>query len=425
MMASLIIFTGPICLLNQPLSVEQVKQAEQARVSEAYGKLPLSLEANLGQTDSRVKFLSRGPGFTLFLTQSEAVFSTQSSTVLRMKLARANGSEAIEGVGQLPGKSNYFIGNDPRKWRANVPSYSKVKYKNVYSGIDLVYYGNQQELEYDFIVSPGARPGAIGMTFEGMRRMQIDSNGDLLLDTAEGQARHHKPKAYQEVRGARKEIPAAYVINDSQEVSFSLGEYDERFDLVIDPVFSYSTFLGGNGSEAAQSVAVDSAGNAYVTGNAYISGRVFSSDFPTTPGALRRTNGGAFRSVNGGFIWDDINTGLISGFGTAVRAIVIDPINPSTIYAALHTFTSTSGVYKSTDSGASWSQTGFDFNVRALAIDPLNPSTLYVAADISGVFKSTDGGNNWSPINNGLLSTSIRRAGSQPGQPRHHLRREH
>src|ERR1035437_6033922 len=157
-----------------------ISPVANARIVEAYGKLPLSFEANQGQTDSDVKFLSRGGGYSLFLTSTEAVLSLKKSgdiqnrdpkgavkpsgeakAVVRMKLIGANTSPQVTGIDELPGKTNYFIGNDPKKWRTNVPTYAKVKYKRVYPGIDLVYYGNQQQLEYDFIVSPGANPNAI------------------------------------------------------------------------------------------------------------------------------------------------------------------------------------------------------------------------------------------------------------------------
>ena len=169
----------------------------KAFVAEAYGKLPLAFEANQGQTDDSVEFISRGSGYTLFLTANEAVLSLrqptepssagfqpapraakmaalrpktespQASAVVRMKLVGANSTPAVTGEDQLPGKSNYFIGNDPEQWRTHVPNYTKVKYREVYPGVDLIYYGNQRQLEYDFVVSPGADPGVIRLRFQG------------------------------------------------------------------------------------------------------------------------------------------------------------------------------------------------------------------------------------------------------------------
>ncbi|MGD8944401.1 MAG: hypothetical protein PVJ37_14120, partial [Desulfobacterales bacterium] len=149
----------------------------------AYLNLPLSFEANQGQTDPQVAFLSRGSGYTLFLTDSEAVVAlskSDSRSVLRMILLGASTGSKATGIGKLPGKSNYFIGNDPRKWHTHIPSYQKVKYPDVYPGVDLVYYGNQRQLEYDFIVAPGADPGRIKLKFDGAQRLHIDKNGDLV-----------------------------------------------------------------------------------------------------------------------------------------------------------------------------------------------------------------------------------------------------
>ena len=284
---------------------EGVAGATKQRIVETYGKLPLSFEANQGQTDRRVKFISRGPGYTLFLNSTEAVLSLSSpqssqraqrmtpnflsassapsavndpnpqSTVLRMKLVGANPHPEVVGLEELPGKSNYFIGNDPAKWRTNVPTYARVQYKDVYPGVDLVYYGNQRQLEYDLIVAPGADPGAITLSFEGVERLRIDAQGDLVLDTSGGEIRQHKPLVYQEVDGVQREISGAYVLNGGRQVGFEVAAYDASKPLIIDPVLSYSTYLGGSRSDAGFGIAVDASGNAYVTG---FTG---STDFPT------------------------------------------------------------------------------------------------------------------------------------------------
>ncbi|MBI3048536.1 MAG: hypothetical protein HYY76_09540 [Acidobacteria bacterium] len=168
-----------------------------ARVPEVYGRLPLSFEANYGQTDSRVKFLSRGSGYTLFLTSTEAVFilgkaEATSETVLRMTVVGANAASAITGLEALPGTVNSFIGGDPSTWRTNIPSYARVKYQNVYPGVDLIYYGNQRRLEYDFVVAPGGDPNAIELAFEGAMDIERDASGDLVVRTAGGDLHMHK-----------------------------------------------------------------------------------------------------------------------------------------------------------------------------------------------------------------------------------------
>src|SRR5213080_2733972 len=211
-----------------------IPQATKQQVLAAYGKLPLSFEANDGQADPQVKFLSRGSGYTLFLTPTEAVLTLtkadahakrripgeatlaelekHAGTVLRIRLVGANPVPEVAGVGELPGKSNYFVGNDPKKWRANVPTYVKVEYRDVYPGVNLVYYGNQRQLEHDFVVSPGADTKAITLAFDGVDGVAIDALGDLVLRADGGEVRLRKPFVYQEQDGQRAVIPTSYVL---------------------------------------------------------------------------------------------------------------------------------------------------------------------------------------------------------------------
>ncbi len=261
-----------------------------ARVGEAYGKLPLSFELNRGQAGGGVRFLSRGAGYGLFLKANEAELRLQSGesfASVTMKLIGASSEPRIEGLDPLPGKSNYFAGNDPAKWRTDVANYAKVRYAAVYPGIDLIFYGNQQQIEYDFVVAPGVDPRAIRLEFSGAKRLRVDTAGDLVLKTAAGEVRQRKPIIYQETNGSRQEVEGRYVIDRRNRVGFAVGEYDASRPLVIDPVIAYSTFLGGSGVESAKGIAVDGAGNVYVAGY------TASLDFPTTPGAMRtmRANG--------------------------------------------------------------------------------------------------------------------------------------
>lgn len=269
----------------------------QARIMESYGQLPLHFEANQGQAAAPVKFRAHGRGYQLSLTANEAVWQLQGgkrkeatpdalSATLRLTLAGAQPQPRVEGLEPLPGRVNYFIGADAAQWRANVPTYASVKYTAVYPGIDLVYYGNQQQLEYDFIVAPGADPQAIRLDFEGAEQIEIDAQGELALHLANGTLRQRKPVIYQEVNGARKEVAGSYVRTGEQQIGFQLGEYDRRLPLVIDPILSYSTYLGGGAADAGNSVVVDSAGNAYVTGN------TASANFPTASPLQAATGGG-------------------------------------------------------------------------------------------------------------------------------------
>jgi len=279
--------------------------ATDARVSESYGKLPLQFEANRGQTHKDVHFLSRGAGYSLYLTGAEAVLvltntnadakrSTQAlpkakaqpkSVALRMSLVGAARKPQATGLDELPGKANYFIGKDRSKWRTNVPTYAKVQYHDVYPGIDLVYYGNQRQLEYDFVVAPGADPKKIVLGFKGTDKLEIDAEGDLVLHASGGDVRQHKPIIYQEIDRVRQEIDGRYVIKSGKRVGLQLAAYDTSRPLIVDPVLSYSTFLGGGGNDIARSVAADSDGNAYVTG------QTTSLNFPTTSGAFQTVRG--------------------------------------------------------------------------------------------------------------------------------------
>ena len=294
-----------------PESLEQAKE----RANEAYGKLPINFEVNRGQTDESVKFLARGRGYNLFLTATEAVLSLRkearpakseslmaqagrgrnpsllahasfTTSALRMKLIGANEEAQVRGEEQLPGTINYFAGSDAGKWQRGVSSYAKVRYQNIYPGVDMVYYGNQRELEYDFVLAPGADPGVITLAFAGAQKMNVSENGDLVLRTDAGSLLQRKPVTYQEVNGSRQTVAARYVIRDGQ-VGFQIGNYDTSKPLIIDPILSYSTYLGGGGDyEIGSSVTVDMDGNAYVVGT------TASADYPVTTGAVQTTIGG-------------------------------------------------------------------------------------------------------------------------------------
>jgi hypothetical protein len=277
-------------------------------LSETYGKLPLHFEVNRGQTDERVKFLARGGRGSLFLTSTEAVLvftkpeasakgklarvkpekrEKATQTVLRMRFVGANPEARVEGREELPGKANYFIGNDPTKWRTNVPTYAKVRYTNVYPGIDLIYYGNHGQLEYDFVVRPGADPDRILLAFKGADKLEVDAQGDLVLHTAVGVIRQRKPIIYQEVDDVRRAIAGGYTLKGEHRVGFRIAAYDVTRPLVIDPALFYSTYLGGSAGEVGGAIAVDASGNAYVTGT------TGSINFPTTTGAFQTTLGGS------------------------------------------------------------------------------------------------------------------------------------
>ena len=261
--------------------------------------LPLFFEPNQGQTDARVKFIARGRGYGLFLTTDEAVLKLQPPVanlpgsqpatvgdVIRMRLAGAIAGPAIAGTQLLPGKSNYFIGNDPSKWRRNIPQFARVEYRDVYPGIALAYYGQQGQLEYDFRVAPGADPSLIAMTFEGAAA-RIEA-GDLVLSTSRGDVRFHAPRLYQTEGGAQREVSGRFQQLADNKIGFAIGAYDRSRELVIDPTLSYSSYLGGTGIESSPHVAADSGLNIYVAGS------TTSTDFPlsSSPAPIQSTLNG-------------------------------------------------------------------------------------------------------------------------------------
>jgi hypothetical protein len=265
-----------------------------ARVQANYGKLPLTFEANQGQAGSQVRFVSRGPGYIAFLTGDGMVLSLRagqavaglaanaipagSSTpaTLQFRLLGTTANPAVVGEMPQPGRVNYFMGNNPAKWQTNIPTYAQVRYKNIYPGIDLLYYGNHRQLEYDFAISPGADPGQIQFEITGAGQIALDAKGNLVLQTVNGDLHFQSPVVYQESNGLRVPVSGAYVVNDPTHIAFQVAQYDASKPLVIDPTLVYSTYLGGTGDDQPTGIAVDS------TGNVYVAGYTNSADFLIT-----------------------------------------------------------------------------------------------------------------------------------------------
>lgn len=273
-------------------SEEVSKSLRHSNLQKTIGKLPLAFEENQGQLDPAVKFHSRGPGYQLFLTAQEAVMvfsgdrktkqsvDTETTTPgrdrqtggIRMRFEGGNQAPVVKGIEPLGFKTNYFVGAEPAQQFTDIANYARVNYTSIYPGVDLVYYGNQQRLEYDLLVAPRAKPQQIRVSFSGVNRISLSENGDLILDTTAGELTFHKPVAYQNVAGKRKTIDAEYILADNGQVAFNLGSYDVSKPLVIDPIVSYSYPFWG----WAEDIAVDVEGNAYVTGSTG-----YTSAYPT------------------------------------------------------------------------------------------------------------------------------------------------
>jgi hypothetical protein len=245
------------------------KKAEtEAKATAALARMPIQFEKNTVQAGSRVNYLTRGHGFTLLLTsQGSVLSSSKEKAAVGMELVGGNRDAKAESLEDLPGTVNYYIGNNPKKWLTNVPTSAKVRYQNVYPGVDLVYHGTNDRLEYDFVVAPGADPKNIKLHFHGADRLSIDSQGDLVLRTKVGEVRHHRPIIYQEVDGKRQLIVGDYVRKGKRQVGFKVAAaYDRSKPLVIDPTLTYGTFLGGTGEDDSWGIAVDLDGNIIISG---------------------------------------------------------------------------------------------------------------------------------------------------------------
>ncbi len=285
-------FPVPAVLGQVPLKSNPVKSKPDARA--LLSQLPLIFEPNQGQTDSSVKFVSRGAGYSLFLDSTGAMLAMRAAQPasagrsgasrnggengpnmesVRMSLVGSNPAAAISGTEQMPGKSNYFIGNDPKKWHTAIPQFAGVRYQSVYPGIDLVFYGSQGHLEYDFKVAPGADPSQAQLQFDGAQKLEL-SHGDLILKGTGASVRFNAPRVYQSIAGRQQPVDGRFVLRAANRVGFEIGAYDRGRELVIDPTVSYSTYFGGSGSETYPSIAVN--GDGFI----YLAGSTTSTDLP-------------------------------------------------------------------------------------------------------------------------------------------------
>ncbi len=296
---------------------QAVTPAEHARINAAYAALPLAFEANQGQVDPQVKYMARGNGYKLYLASSEVVFTfhkrggdsevrqmmmdrrigpskiknmlrhrqqTLQAAAIHMYMLGANPDTQLAAQEPQEGKVNYFIGKDPSRWHSGVPLFGHVSYRRLYPGVDLAFHGSGKQLEFDYLVSPGANTKAIVLGFRGADRVATNVAGSLVLTTAAGTMELNRPVAYQERNGKREIVDARYVVHTG-EVTFALGPYDHSRQLVIDPTVTYSTYFGGDFADYGLAIAVDASGNEYVTG---------ATDSDSIPGWNTPTNSSSF-----------------------------------------------------------------------------------------------------------------------------------
>jgi hypothetical protein len=270
-------------------------------LQEDYGKFPVAFIHNEGQVDKRVKYFERGGGHSTFFTQDGVTLSLRSSSTsprtesIKLTFFEANPNPEIVAAEPMEEKVNYFVGKDPRKWRTHIPTYGKVVYKEVYPGIDVVFYEGNRQLEYDVVVKPGADPKKIRLGYQGIRGLKVTDRGDMEIALKSGAVIQKRPQIYQEIDGKRVEVAGEFKVLPAGRLAkgpgsrrfgytFSLADYDPSVPLVIDPTLSYASYLGGGNDDYAYDVAVDAGGNAYVTGTTN------SLDFPATLGTYDTTS---------------------------------------------------------------------------------------------------------------------------------------
>jgi hypothetical protein len=420
---------------------------ESARA--AYFRLPLRFES--ATAESSDAFVARGSGYAVAVSAAGASLllgdgSRNGPRRVTMSLAGGNRQARASARRELPGVSNYLIGNDPSRWVTGVSGFGEVEYRGVYRGVDVVYYGNQQKLEFDFVVAPAASSDGIALAFDGASGVSVDPGGDLVIATDGGNLVQYRPDIYQDVQGARRAIRGGYVIRRDGTVGFRLGKYDRRLPLIIDPTLSYATYLGGVNQERGNGVAIDSIGNVIVAGATY------SPDFPVLNAVQPQQNGSGdafvvklnpdgnaivYSTYFGGTGNDIANAVGVDGSGNAYVAGQtsswdlpgsrnIGPINRSLSGFVLKLDPAGGLAYATRFGGsAGGAATGIavDVSGRAHVVGWTSSADFPVVnpwqASLGGypVFRTRDGGGTWTGLKSGLQASGIDAFAFDPSQP--------
>jgi Beta-propeller repeat/PASTA domain len=294
--------TGP----KQARQALAESSARQAALG-SYRALPLAFVPNAGQLDRRVRYSARAGGASVFLARREVVLALakgRRGLTLQLSFLGADASPEISGAERTPGRVNYLIGNDPSRWRRNLPTYAEVVYRGLWPSIDLALRGRGGQLKYEFRLAPGADPARIRLAYRGQERLSLRGDGALRVETALGILPDGRPVSYQPIAGRRVPVASRFALGSGGAHGFALGTYDPRYPLVIDPGLVYSTYLGGRANDFGEAIAVDGAGSAYVTGS------TDSANFPTSAGAFDRRLGGR--------LLDDVFVAKLNPAGSAL-----------------------------------------------------------------------------------------------------------
>lgn len=398
-----------------------------AHLHAAYAKQPLAFEENTGQLDRGIRFLARGPGYRVYLKDGGMALAVAGKGAeakpLELRFVGASRSARWETLEKLATKTNYLIGADPSRHRTDIGNYARVKQRAVYPGIDVIYYGNQRDIEHDFVLAPGADPSQIRLQLRGHTHVRISAEGDLVLGTASGELRLHRPVAYQMMAGERKPVDAKYRLvqeGKTARVTFDLARYDGASTLWIDPILSYSTYLGGSGGDVAMGAAVDGSGNAYIVG------WTTSSDFPVVGGVQTKKAGdrdvfvAKLNATGSGLIYSTylgVRRSSSSGYAIAVDAQGNAYITGTSDSSS---FPTTPGAYQTTGSGTFVAKLNASGNAlvfstrlagttpKAIAVDAAG--SAYLTGIAYGTFAPTPGA--LQPASRGMFVAKLAPAGN-------------